>query len=124
MAKITGSNTKPEIRLRRALWRAGYRYLVKNSLPGNPDLVFTRQRLAVFVDGCFWHRCPIHYQAPTTNAYFWETKIAKNVDRDERVNSELREIGWTVLRIWEHEIKKDLDGSVNKVISVLHDHRV
>jgi len=65
--------------------------------------VFPSARIAVFVDGCFWHRCPDHYVAPKNNAEFWETKIAKNVERDRRQDAELAELGWESIRIWEHE---------------------
>lgn len=116
MSRIRGRDTKPEIKLRKALWARGIRYRLYASLPGKPDLVFHGRKLVVFVDGCFWHRCPAHYTPPKSNRDFWEEKIRKNVERDERINSQLHDMGWRVLRIWEHEIKQDINGCVKKVI--------
>jgi DNA mismatch endonuclease (patch repair protein) len=75
-------------------------------LPGTPDFVFPKRRLAVFVDGCFWHGCPKHATFPATRRAFWQKKFATNKARDRRVNRELRKLGWRVLRIWEHELRK------------------
>jgi len=80
-------------------WRRGSR------LPGRPDLVFARARLAVFVDGCFWHGCPKHHRLPTTRRAFWRGKVRANRARDRRVDRELRALGWRVLRIWEHALR-------------------
>ncbi len=73
---------------------------------GSPDIVFPRLKLAVFVDGCFWHGCPEHGTLPKTNAEFWETKITRNRDRDREVTGGLKKRGWRVLRLWEHELRK------------------
>jgi DNA mismatch endonuclease (patch repair protein) len=80
-------------------WRRG------SELPGRPDFVFPKLKLAVFVDGCFWHGCPFHATQPKQNAKFWREKIARNQARDRLVNRTLRKRGWRVLRIWEHEFK-------------------
>jgi DNA mismatch endonuclease (patch repair protein) len=101
------TNTKPEIALRSALHRLGKRFRKDHRIEGGgvrvkADLVFTRQRLAVFVDGCFWHACPQHGRKPTTNEWYWDPKLQRNRERDERVTSELTDAGWTVLRVWEH----------------------
>ena len=104
MRQMSTKDSKPEMQLRRALHALGLRYrLHRKDLPGKPDIVFPSARIAVFVDGCFWHRCPDHYVAPKNNAEFWETKIAKNVERDRRQDAELAELGWESIRIWEHE---------------------
>jgi DNA mismatch endonuclease (patch repair protein) len=100
-------DTKPELALRRALFARGYRYRVASriSLPGRnvrPDLVFPRKRIAVFVDGCFWHGCPEHCRMPSDPTGYWHAKIARNKDRDATVDGLLAEAGWTVVRIWEH----------------------
>ncbi len=79
-------------------WRRG------SKLTGKPDFVFPRLKLAVFVDGCFWHGCPRHATRPKTNAAFWRKKIAANQARDRLVNRTLRSLGWRVLRVWEHEL--------------------
>lgn len=75
-------------------------------LPGHPDFAFPKQRVAVFVDGCFWHRCPRHFQAPRQRADFWEAKISRNVARDREVNRLLKARGWRVVRIWEHVLRE------------------
>jgi len=80
-------------------WRRGAK------LPGRPDFVFRRQRLALFIDGCFWHGCPKHFKLPRTRTPFWRRKIDSNQARDLRVVAELRLLGWRSLRVWEHELK-------------------
>lgn len=119
MSQIKGKNTKPEVELRKALWSLGYRYRIGNRLPGKPDLVFTSFRTVVFIDGCFWHKCPNHFVQPKTRTQFWLDKINGNVARDQRNNKALRSQGWQVVRIWEHEIKESLEGSVACVVDVL-----
>ena len=87
MSRIRGRDTSPEVRLRKELWRRGLRYRLSSKLPGKPDLVFPACQTAVFVDGCFWHRCPQHFTAPRSNADFWRRKVDANVERDRRVGS-------------------------------------
>jgi DNA mismatch endonuclease, patch repair protein len=107
MSRIRSSgNCSTELRLiavfraqRFTGWRRG------QPLPGRPDFVFRRQRLCVFVDGCFWHGCPRHATQPKANADFWRKKIEANRARDRRVTRELRAAGWRVLRVWEHELR-------------------
>lgn len=98
-----------EIRFRAALWDAGARgYRVTPRLPGRPDVVFPGIRLAVFVHGCFWHRCPVcRPAAPKANSAFWEAKFHQNEARDQRVSEELVGLGWDVETVWEHEIRPD-----------------
>ena len=119
MSRIQGRNTKPELALRKALWSAGARYRLRSKLPGRPDLVFPGRKVAVFVDGCFWHKCPKHFQWPATNRAKWKRKISRNVERDQEVNKQLSELGWTVIRIWEHEIRKAPDQSAERIILAL-----
>lgn len=99
-------DTAPELALRRELHRRGLRYRVNAPVPQMPrrsiDIAFTRLRLAVFVDGCFWHRCPIHGTAPASNEAWWAEKLQRNQERDEQTGTALRAKGWMVLRIWEH----------------------
>ncbi len=118
MARVGSRNTSPELALRRALWAAGLRYRLHRALPGTPDLSFVGARLAVFVDGCFWHGCPRHYSAPATRAEFWANKLRRNVDRDRRVGAELSAMGWTFVRVWEHEIRR-VDEAVERIRSAL-----
>lgn len=99
-------DTLPELRVRRILHARGLRYLVDTAPAGiraKADIVFTRRKIAVFIDGCFWHQCEIHGTLPRANADYWTSKLARNVKRDRLVNRELAEIGWEVLRYWEHE---------------------
>lgn len=119
MSNVKSTRTKPEIALRKALWSTGLRYRVSNKLPGKPDLVFSRAKLAIFVDGCFWHQCPIHRTTPKTNASFWNKKLTDNVERDARVTLALQKEGWTVLRFWEHEVRKDLSECVHRIQDTL-----
>jgi DNA mismatch endonuclease (patch repair protein) len=116
------SDTKPELALRRALHRQGYRYRKDHrlDLPGGarvrPDIVFTARKVAVFVDGCFWHCCPAHGRQPSANTWYWEPKLRRNVERDRAADAALGQSGWTVIRVWEHE---SLDEAVAAVVGVL-----
>ena len=105
MASNKGRDTRPEVALRRACWALGLRYTLRSRMTGRPDFIFPRERVAVFVDGCFWHVCPEHYIAPATRAEFWRSKLQANRARDEHVNLELAAVGWQVLRFWEHDLK-------------------
>lgn len=100
-------DTALELDIRRALHASGYRFRVdfrmEPALRARGDIVFTRRRLVVFVDGCFWHGCPEHATAPKNNAEWWQQKLTANVSRDRRVDEQLGQLGWTVMRIWEHE---------------------
>jgi DNA mismatch endonuclease, patch repair protein len=120
MSRVRNRDTGPELRLRRALWAAGLRYRLRSGLPGKPDLVFPSNRLAVFMDSCFWHRCPLHATKPKTNAAFWEEKLSSNVRRDERVNAELAARGWVVLRVWQHDLRDGITEIVQRVSVALN----
>lgn len=123
MSRNRGTRTGPEERLRKALWHTGFRYRIHHGLPGKPDIVFPSMKLVVFVDGCFWHGCPLHYQAPLHNAAFWQEKITANRKRDMNVTSRLEAEGWQVLRFWEHEVKSDLAFCVSQVSKALINQR-
>ncbi|MEW2591121.1 very short patch repair endonuclease [Micromonospora aurantiaca] len=102
--RMPRASTKPELSLRRELHRRGLRFRVNHpGLPGRPDLAFTRAKVAVFVDGCFWHRCPEHGTLPRNNRDWWQQKLDRNVARDHAKDAALAELGWTVLHVWEHE---------------------
>lgn len=108
MSKIKCRDTKPEVLLRKLLYADGARgYRVNYRLKGKPDVVFPKQKIAVFVDGCFWHKCPRCFQRPATNKTFWLDKINSNVKRDREINSTLNKSGWKVMRFWEHDIRKN-----------------
>jgi len=114
------SNTKPELILRRALHRLGLRFRVGLSVPGLPrrtmDIAFTRQRVAVFVDGCFWHGCPVHGVAPKNNAEWWAQKLSANKLRDDDTTQHLQASDWRVVRVWEHQ---PVDEQVRAVLQAL-----
>jgi DNA mismatch endonuclease (patch repair protein) len=105
-------DTGPERALRSAMFRLGLRYKLRKQIVTSrirvvPDATFPRARVAVFVDGCWWHRCPVHGNTPRSNTLYWEPKLARNVERDRLVDVLLVEGGWRVLRFWEHEVRAD-----------------
>jgi DNA mismatch endonuclease (patch repair protein) len=104
MSRVGQRDTGPEMRLRRLLWASGLRYRVNHRVEGvRVDIAFPGRRLAVFVDGCFWHCCPVHCSAPKNNASYWTNKLRENRARDERQTLALLDAGWAVIRLWEHE---------------------
>ncbi|MDM8300119.1 DNA mismatch endonuclease Vsr [Collinsella tanakaei] len=114
------ANTKPEMLVRQRLRAAGltgYRLQWKKA-PGRPDIAFPGRRIAIFVNGCFWHRCPhCHPSVPKRNTEFWEAKFRRNVERDAKARTELAELGWTAITIWECELKRDrIDETMDRVI--------
>ena len=121
MAAIRAKNTKPELALRAALRQVGatgYR-LHRQDIPGKPDLCFIRWRVAVFVDGVFWHGHPDHWNPDTASSDYWRTKIARNMERDRAADQALIGMGWAVVRIWDQDIKANLTGSVLRVTEAL-----
>lgn len=118
MSRQARRDTAPELALRRVLHRRGLRYRVDHPLPGMPrrraDLLFTRARVAVFVDGCFWHACPIHGTMPANNQMWWTEKLRRNVARDRETDGLLAAAGWTVLRFWEHAVIEEAADVVEK----------
>lgn len=119
MKRVRSTNTTPELMLRKALWHKGIRYRKNwNKLPGKPDIVLVRRKIAIFVDGDFWHARG-HQDNPgeqvATNKAFWQKKLARNVERDKEVNDVLTELGWLVLRFWESDIKKDLNNCIKEI---------
>jgi DNA mismatch endonuclease (patch repair protein) len=116
MAVLARSDTAPELALRRELHARGLRYRVQMHVPGNRrrrmDIAFTRARLAVYVDGCFWHGCPEHFTPPRANEKWWHWKIERNKARDRDTDEELLKAGWISLRIWEHVPAQDAADTV------------
>jgi len=115
MSKIRSKNTKLEVDFRKRIWRKGLRYRLHYSVSGKPDLVFPSKKIAVFIDSCFWHKCPKHFRQPKTNLDYWVPKINRNVERDRETTKRLKREGWEVLRFWEHEIKRNRDKCVETV---------
>lgn len=120
MRQIKSRDTQPELIVRRQLHAMGYRFKTCcTSLPGKPDICFSARKVAVFVDGDFWHRCPdhTHKKGVQSNVDFWEDKFAKNVARDARNNARLEEMGWRVIRIWECQVNDR--GTILKAVSLI-----
>jgi DNA mismatch endonuclease (patch repair protein) len=120
MSKIKGKNNKEtELEFAKILRKSKRRgWLRGQNIYGKPDFVFKKERIAIFIDGCFWHKCPIHFKMPKSNNEFWNTKINANVKRDKKVNTILKKEGWIVLRFWEHELKKSIDNCIIKLDNV------
>lgn len=123
MSRNRGRDTSPEILLRKALWHRGIRYRKNYSkLSGTPDIVLIRQRIAIFVDGDFWH-ARHHKEHPgeqiRSNQEYWVKHLSRNVEHDREVNDELAQEGWLVLRFWESDIQHDLEKVVNEIMGFL-----
>lgn len=119
MSKIRSVNTRPELALRKEFWRLGFRYRLNvNKLKGKPDIVFNKYKVAVFVDGEFWHGYNWSKKKPRikANRKYWIEKIERNIERDLENTNHLQSNGWVVFRFWEHEIKENLIECVNEVI--------
>ena len=112
--------TRPELEIRRLLHAQGLRYRVGLRVPELPrrtiDVAFTRRKVAVFIDGCFWHGCPAHGNRPSFNATAWSAKIVKNRERDVSTTAHLTDLGWRVIRVWEHEHPQ---AAVDRIIAVV-----
>ncbi len=132
MSAVKSKDTRPELKLRKALWREGLRYRVNyKKLPGKPDIVFTKWKVAVFCDGDFWHghNWAIRGQKSlqeelSSYSQYWRDKILRNIERDEENNKALIALGWTVVRIWESDIKNDLDGCVEMIKELLFEQKI
>ena len=121
MARIRARNTKPEVLLRRSLWAAGLRYrLHYKKLPGKPDIVLKKYRLAIFVDGRFWHGYQFDPQKLKSNQAFWIPKIQRNMQRDAEVNQDLKQMGFVVLRFWDHEVLQNPGACVRRILGHVH----
>jgi len=120
MARIRSKDTKPELALRRALHARGIRgwRCHAKQVPGKPDIAFTRWRVAVFVDGCFWHGHPDFFTPGKSGAY-WDAKIERTKQRDRQANDALLKAGWTVIRLWDFEVNADLEESADRVEEAL-----
>ncbi|ORI18942.1 very short patch repair endonuclease [Rhodococcus sp. 1163] len=120
LSKQRRRDTGPELALRRELHRRGLRYFVDRAplkgLRRRADVVFPRRKVAVYVDGCFWHSCPLHATSPRNNAQWWTDKLAANVVRDRDTDARLDAAGWTVVRVWEHEVARDAADKVTRAL--------
>lgn len=120
MRRFRSRDTRPEVKLRSALHRRGLRFRLHRSVPGAPrrtiDIAFPSERVAVFVDGCFWHSCPRHGKTPDRNGAWWQDKLAANTTRDRDTDQLLTQAGWEVLRYWEHEDPIDVANEVVRAV--------
>jgi DNA mismatch endonuclease (patch repair protein) len=124
MARIRGRDTSPERILRKAIWGAGLRYRVcLRTFAGRPDIVLASSKVAIFVDGCFWHGCPDHYVKPRSRCEFWANKLRANFERDSRQTLALVGQGWRVYRVWEHEVFESVLPVVSKIRKMVTDER-
>lgn len=116
MSAMPREETGPEMALRRVLHSRGLRYRVNyRALPGTPDIAFTRAKIAVFVDGCFWHRCPEHGTMPQNNREWWREKLDRNRERDAEKDAALDELGWLTVHVWEHE---DPSAAADRIVEL------
>lgn len=125
MSKIRSKNTKPELAFRKALWAAGYRYRIDyKKLIGKPDIVLNKYKTVIFIDGEFWHghNWKERKEKIKTNREFWIPKIERNIQRDKEVNAALENLGFTLFRFWETDVKKNLDACLQKVLISLRKH--
>lgn len=120
MCAIRSTNTKMENIISSELWNKGIRFR-KNvkSLPGRPDIAIKKYKIVIFLDSCFWHKCPIHYKEPKSNKEYWLPKIERNISRDKEINEYYQSKKWNIMRIWEHEVKKELPETVEKIIEFI-----
>ncbi|MBK9145176.1 MAG: very short patch repair endonuclease [Candidatus Melainabacteria bacterium] len=123
MKRVKSKDSKAEKALRSALHKKGLRYRIHSRIEGvTVDIVFVRSRLAVMVDGCFWHGCPLHATFPKTNEAYWLPKLAENKERDSRQTKKLADAGWTVIRAWEHECLPPSPFLVSRIIRSVEEH--
>ena len=127
MSRIRSRDTKPEKKVRQVLFRSGFRYRVNvKALPGSPDIVLAKYRTCIFVNGCFWHGhkdCK-YYTVPETNTEFWTDKVSKNKERDALNNQRLESLSWSIITIWECELKpKAFDDTMDRLTSQLHENK-
>ena len=115
MKSNKGSGTKPELVLAKQLRRK----LVVSALPGRPDFVYEKAKLAVFVHGCWWHGCPEHYTPPKTHGAFWRRKLQRNIERDKLNRRELEALGWKVVEVWEHEVRNNPSRAARRILKLV-----
>lgn len=124
MRAIRSKGTSLEAKVSKELWRIGYRFRRNvKGMYGKPDFAIKKYKLVVFIDSCFWHGCPIHYRIPKSNEEYWRSKIERNKQHDSLVTCYYEESGWTVIRIWEHQIKDDFNGVIARIVDAVEDRK-
>ncbi|WP_145333024.1 very short patch repair endonuclease [Paenibacillus xylanexedens] len=126
MSAIRSTGTKLEDKVSRELWRKGFRFRRNNTnLYGKPDISIKKYKIVIFIDSCFWHGCEIHGNIPKSNQEYWKKKLVHNKQRDTQVNSYYESIGWSLLRIWEHKLKKDeFQDTINNISSFIESIKI
>ncbi len=122
MQAVKNKNSKIENLVCNALWNKGIKYR-RNvaSLHGKPDIAIKKYKIAIFIDSCFWHKCPVHYKIPAVNIKFWDKKITGNMLRDEEINTYYRMNNWNIIRIWEHQLKNDFENTIDEIINFINE---
>jgi len=123
MRAIKSKETKLEVSFRKVLWEKGFRYR-KNSVKyfGKPDIVLKKYKTVIFLDSCFWHGCKRHLRMPSSRKKYWINKIERNKQRDKKVSLYYKKLGWKIFRIWEHEIRKNPERSLEKIIKFFKEY--
>jgi DNA mismatch endonuclease (patch repair protein) len=117
MSQIRGKWTKQEKLLHNHLKGRKIRHKMHPKMAGNPDVIIPDKKIAIFLDGCFWHGCPRCYRQPTSNVKYWKNKIETNRKKDKKASILLRRQGWKVMRIWEHDMKKSIPNQIARIVS-------
>lgn len=119
------AKSKLENQFASALWKKGLRFRRNvKSLRGTPDIAIQKYKIVIFVDSCFWHACPIHFKRPKSNQEFWDKKFARNIERDFEVTAYYEEMDWNIIRVWEHEIRNDLETAVEHTMEFVNEIKV
>lgn len=119
--KAIKSQSNLENSVSKAIWNKGFRFRKNSKLFGKPDIAIKKYKVVIFIDSCFWHVCPEHGNIPKSNQDYWLKKLARNQERDKEVNDYYRQSGWHILRIWEHELKKNFDKTIEKIVSFINE---
>ena len=122
MSKVKSENTKIEKELKNLLRGLNFRYQPSN-IYGKPDFAIKKRKIAVFLDSCFWHKCPLHFRAPSSNKAYWRPKINRNARRAKEVNKKLNADGWLVIRFWEHQVRENPEKIEGLVVKATKNHR-
>ncbi|WP_121609144.1 very short patch repair endonuclease [Mesobacillus foraminis] len=112
------SQSNLENKVSTALWDAGLRFRKNTNLFGKPDIAIKKYKVVIFIDSCFWHVCPLHGNIPKSNQTYWIKKLKRNQERDEEVNNYYQSKGWNILRVCEHDLKKNFDSTINEIIGL------
>jgi DNA mismatch endonuclease, patch repair protein len=123
MASIKGRDTSIEKAFEVLVSRSRFSFLKHPNWLGSPDIAFPKRGVVVFLDSCFWHKCPFHFRPPKSRKEYWEPKIARNVARDASVRAKYRELGWLVVQFWEHALTQDAENCLKELVSELHGRR-